>query len=49
MENCIVCDKAVIKKGCNIKSCFIGFSVTVPEEVEKEKFSFTNSSAFLEI
>lgn len=34
LENCIVCDSAVIETGCKLKNCIIGNSHLVPEESE---------------
>lgn len=49
IENCIICDKAVIKSGSVLKNCLIGFSFVVPEETKKEKVHLSGSESYMEI
>lgn len=48
MENCIICDKAVVKKGSVLKNCLVGFNFTVEEETTKDKAHLTGEG-FMEI
>lgn len=49
IENCIICDKAVIRKGSVLKNCLIGPGHEVAENSNKEKAHLTNSDGFMEI
>lgn len=49
IENCIICDKAVIRKGSVLKYCLIGPSHEVASNTNKEKAHLTNSDGFMEI
>jgi translation initiation factor eIF-2B subunit gamma len=48
IENCIICDKAVIKKGSILKNCLVGFNFIVHEDTTKDKAHLT-SEGFMEI
>lgn len=48
LENCIICDKAVVKKGSVLKNCLVGFNYTVEEETVKDKAHLTGEG-FMEI
>lgn len=49
IENCIICDKAVIKTGSNLKNCLIGPNFIVFEKTVKEKAHLTNDDGLIEI
>lgn len=48
IENCIICDKAVIKKGSVLKNCLVGFNFIVEEGTTKDKAHLTGEG-FMEI
>lgn len=49
IENCVICDKAVIQSGCVLKNCLVGPNHEVAEDTTKEKAHLTNSDVFMEI
>lgn len=49
IENCILCDNAIVRKGSNLKNCLIGSSHEVAENTIKEKAHLTNSDGYMEI
>lgn len=49
IENCVICDKAIINSGCVLKNCLVGPSHEVAENTTKEKAHLTNSDVFMEI
>lgn len=48
LENCIVCDKAIIKKGSVLKNCLVGLNFIVEEGTTKDKAHLTGEG-FMEI
>lgn len=48
LENCIVCDKATIKKGSVLKNCLVGFNFVVQEETVQDKAHLTGEG-YMEI
>jgi translation initiation factor eIF-2B subunit gamma len=48
LENCIICDKAVVKKGSVLKNCLVGFNFTVQEGTTKDTAHLTGEG-FMEI
>lgn len=49
IENCVLCDKAIVRKGSNLKNCLIGSNHEVAENTNKEKAHLTNSDGYMEI
>lgn len=49
IENCVICDKAVIQKGCVLKNCLIGPNHEVAENTNKEKVHLSNADGYMEI
>lgn len=49
IENCVLCDNAIVRKGCNLKNCLIGSNHEVAENTIKEKAHLTNSDGYMEI
>lgn len=49
IENCVLCDKAIVRKGSNLKNCLIGSNHEVLENSVKEKAHLTNSDGYMEI
>jgi carbonic anhydrase/acetyltransferase-like protein (isoleucine patch superfamily) len=48
IENCIICDKAVIKSGSVLKNCLVGCNFVVQENTTVEKAHLTGEG-FMEI
>lgn len=49
LENCIICDKAVIKEGSCLKNCLIGPNYTVVEKTNRDKAHLTTDDGLMEI
>jgi ADP-glucose pyrophosphorylase len=49
LENCIVCDNAVIEQNCVLKNCIVGHRVVVAENTEKEKSHIDANGGLMEI
>lgn len=49
IENCVLCDKAIVRKGSNLKNCLVGSNHEVAENTIKEKAHLTNSDGYMEI
>lgn len=49
IENCIISDRVVVKKGCVLKNCMIGPNYTVEENKKAEKEYLSSARGFMEI
>lgn len=49
IENCVICEKAVVKKGSVLKNCLVGPNHEVAENTNREKAHLTNSDGYMEI
>lgn len=49
IENCVICDKAIIRKGSILKNCIVSQNHEVAENSIKEKLHLSNSDAYMEI
>lgn len=49
IENCIICDKAIVRSGSVLKGCLIGPNFDVAEGTNKEKLHLTNADGYMEI
>lgn len=49
IENCIICDKAIIRAGCILKNCLVGPNHEVAANTNKEKVHLTNADGYMEI
>lgn len=49
IENCILCDRAVVQKGSNLKNCLVGSNFVVSENTTQEKAHLTSEDGFMEI
>lgn len=49
IENCVVCDRVIIRSKSVLKNCLIGPGYEVASETTKEKAHLTNTDGFMEI
>lgn len=49
IENCVICEKAIVRKGCVLKNCLVGPNHEVDENTNKEKVHLMNSDGYMEI
>lgn len=49
IENCVLCDKAIVRTGSNLKNCLIGSNHDVAENSFKDKAHLTNADGYMEI
>lgn len=49
IENCVICEKAIIRKGSVLKNCIVGPEHEVAENTNREKAHLTNSDGYMEI
>lgn len=49
IENCIICEKAIIRTGSTLKNCLVGPNHEVEANTIKDKAHLTNSDGYMEI